>query len=65
MKNITLLKNYLNENTYSYEIVNETINNNIVKYTIVEYTPIGKKLSPYKLYVKNNKIYNENNEEVL
>lgn len=65
MKNIILLKNYLSENTYSYEIINETINNNIIEYTIIEHSPLGKKSGAYKLYIKDNKIYNENNERVL
>lgn len=65
MKNIVILKKYLNENCYDYEIINEKINNDVTWYTIIEYTPLGKKLGEYKLYIKNYEIYNENNEKVL
>lgn len=64
MENIDIIKEYLKDATYNFKILNEIEVNGKIWYTVVEFSPLGEIQEPYLLYVKDNKIYNSNNDNV-
>lgn len=64
IKSTNILKNYLKENTYSYEILNSEKSWFGDKFEVKENSPFGTPVT-YTLYVKNNRVYNENFQDCL
>ena len=64
IKSTNILKNYLKENTYSYEILNSEKSWFGDKFEVKEKSPFDSPVV-YTLYVKNNRVYNENFQDCL
>lgn len=64
IKSINTLEKYLKENTYSYEILSFNKHSFGDKFEVKENSPFGTPVT-YTLYVKNNRVYNENFQDCL
>lgn len=64
INSVNILQNYLNEHTYSYEILGFNKHSFGDKFEVKENSPFGSPVV-YTLYVKNNRVYNENFQDCL